>query len=206
MHDAFLGRARGEPARPDATARLIVTLYGPLDLHGVAVAIRDDRPDRAPGIAGGPSAAEIAATVWGPWRFRHGVDGATPDGRAVPARPLHRRGQLVFVLDAAPVPSWTLPDHWVRDHADAALRLTITCTREATRRGSCTRTSARNPPRRITLADPRSAGPSRTARWRAGERVPLHIMTVIVWFDQAVVDGDRGAPGGRKSGSDIPGR
>jgi hypothetical protein len=123
----------GEPARPGATARLVVVLDGPPDLDGMAVAIRDDRPDRAPVVAGGPNAAEIAATVWGPWRFRPGADLATAGGREVPARPLRRREQLVFALEAAPVPHWATPEHWVSDHADAPLRLAITCTRDGYR-------------------------------------------------------------------------
>ncbi|ONI88035.1 hypothetical protein ALI22I_20025 [Saccharothrix sp. ALI-22-I] len=116
-------------ARLGATARLTITLDGPQDLDGVAVAIRDDRPDRAPHTAGRPTAEDIAATLWGPWRFRPGVDHATRDGRAVPARPLARRDTLVFALDPAPVPDWTTADLWTRTHADAPLRLTITCTR-----------------------------------------------------------------------------
>ncbi|ONI86680.1 hypothetical protein ALI22I_23920 [Saccharothrix sp. ALI-22-I] len=53
----------------------------------------------------------------------------TGAGLAAPARPTARRDTLVFTLDAAPVPDWVNTVAWANDHADAPLRLTITCTR-----------------------------------------------------------------------------
>ncbi|MCC8246969.1 hypothetical protein [Saccharothrix luteola] len=159
----------GGPGRPGSTARLVVVLDGPPDLDGVAVAIRDDRPDRAPVTAGAPTAADIAATAWGPWRFRPGVDGATRDGRVVPARPLRHREPLAFTLETTPVPHWMTPRDWADAHADAPLRLTFTCTRDGYRPWELHEDVD---PRHTTPTDPRRPrpGPAATARWRAGDR------------------------------------
>ncbi|UVS79424.1 hypothetical protein [Actinokineospora sp. UTMC 2448] len=126
------GEAGSVLAKPGATARLVITLNGPHDLDDVTVTIRDDRPGRAADIrtAGGPTREAVAAVIWGPWRFRRGVDNAGPDGRSVPGRPLARLDELVFALDPTPAPTWYDDARdWLRQYEDAPVRLVITCTR-----------------------------------------------------------------------------
>jgi hypothetical protein len=72
--------------------RVIVKLDGPagLDrLDRVNVRVRDER-DRSPATIGGPTQQQITTTIWGPYRFVPGVDGADHLGRALPAVPLVR--------------------------------------------------------------------------------------------------------------------
>lgn len=116
------------------TAYLQVTLTGPPDLDrldGVAVSIRNDRANRSPTIAGGPTAEELAAVIWGPLRFRPYVDDADELGRSIPFVPLARQDTMQLAMEASLVPRW-VADHdlWRRQYAHHPLRLHFTCTRE----------------------------------------------------------------------------
>lgn len=100
-------------------------------LDGVEVVIRDDRPDRRPIIAGGPTAKEIASVIWGPYRLRPGVDGADQTGRHTPAVPLRRGEALYRLLEPSLAPHWSAdPVWWRHQYAGQPVRLTLTCTRQ----------------------------------------------------------------------------
>jgi len=113
--------------------RLTVSLDGPagLDrLDQVAVRVRDDK-DRSPVTAGGPTQEQIAATIWGPYRFVPGVGGADQLGRELPAFPLARGEYRLLEMEPTLQPSWvSTSDWWRQEYADQPIRLEITCTRD----------------------------------------------------------------------------
>jgi hypothetical protein len=69
-------------------ASLMPTLEGKPALErgdAVEIEIRDDGYTHGSGLAGGPSQQDIDETIWGPYRFKSGIDGASTNGRKVPA-------------------------------------------------------------------------------------------------------------------------
>jgi hypothetical protein len=119
--------------------RLRVFLAGPAELgrlDGLTVTIRDDRPGRAgeSRIAGGSSREEVAAQVWGPFRF---VPGSGPGdqvadaaGRVTPTAGMPVGESRVFVLtptEPPPSSSWTQLQ-W-RGEVGTAIRLQLECSR-----------------------------------------------------------------------------
>lgn len=123
---------RRSPGSDDVILHLAFVGPPGLDqLDGVEVAVRDDRPDRRPVIAGGPTAEEVASVIWGPYRLRPSVDGANQIGRRTPAVPLRRGEALYRLLEPSLAPRWSAdPVWWRRQYADQPVRLTLTCTRE----------------------------------------------------------------------------
>lgn len=115
------------------TVQLKVALTGPVglpQLDGVAIAVRDDRVDRTPVTAGSPTAEEIKAQIWGPYRLRPGVDGADEIGRTSPARPVQRGEALYFLLEPTLAPPWaSSSEDWRSDYRRTPVRLTFTCVR-----------------------------------------------------------------------------
>jgi hypothetical protein len=113
--------------------RLEVKLEGPdgLDrLDKVGVSIRDDR-HRVPMIEGGQTQEQINETIWGPYRFVPGVDGADRLGRSVPPFPLARGESRSLGMQPSLAPSWVgVPGQWQLDYATEPIRLEITCARE----------------------------------------------------------------------------
>ena len=114
-----------------APMELRVRLEGPDglgQLNEVAITIRDDRP-REPITAGGPSAEEIGRQVWGPWRFRPGVDGADEHGRSMMPFPLGVGEQRTFVLEETSPPPWSAKslNEWQARYQLSPLPLTLTC-------------------------------------------------------------------------------
>jgi hypothetical protein len=113
--------------------RLSVRLIGPVGLDRldeVTVSVRDDRPHRGRhALAGGPDEAAIAAQVWGPYRFRPGVDGADPDGRSVASVALEQDEPHLFQMERTLPPPWYTPaTSWECDHpVTAPVRLTFHC-------------------------------------------------------------------------------
>jgi hypothetical protein len=111
------------PANPGTdTLRLVVFLAGPPELgrlDSVTVKIRDDHPWRADGtpLAGGPSPEEVAAQIWGPYRFipgtgpgadlSRGIPGADPTGRVTPTRGMPVGEELPFALEPTSAPRWS---------------------------------------------------------------------------------------------------
>lgn len=116
-------------------AQLTFVLTGPtgLDrLDSVVIAIRDDRSNRTPLIAGGATADDLARVLWGPMRFRPHVDGADKDGRRIPSFPMARLETKPFTLEPSLVPKWMDGDvaDWRRRYVDHPVRLALTCTRD----------------------------------------------------------------------------
>jgi hypothetical protein len=113
--------------------RVTVRLDGPVGLDRldqVVVRVCDDK-DRNPVTAGGPTQEQIATTVWGPYRFVPGVDGADQLGRSVPGFPLARGESRSLEMEPTPQPSWvSAPEWWRHEYADQPIRLEITCIQE----------------------------------------------------------------------------
>lgn len=116
-------------------ATLTVALVGPtgLDrLDEMTLSIRDDRPDRDT-TTGQPSREEIAAQIWGPYRFVAGVDGADASGRHVPPIPLLPGVRRPFALERTRPPPWAGPDAvawWGQEYQGTPLRLSMSCHRD----------------------------------------------------------------------------
>jgi hypothetical protein len=121
------------PRQGGDRVRLTVRLEGPdgLDrLDEVSVRVADDRR-RTPTIEGGPTQQQLDETIWGPYRFVPGVDGADRLGRMVPAFPLARGHSRPLEMEPNPAPLWvSLPGQWIQDYAEQRIRLEIICTRE----------------------------------------------------------------------------
>lgn len=113
---------------------LLVRYTGPSALgrlERVELTIRDDR-DRSndPLLAGGLTAEERAATIWGPYRFKLGTDDCSDGlGRSIepislPLREVHR-----LALEATHPHSHYGGGQvqWERDNRDKAFRLWVTC-------------------------------------------------------------------------------
>lgn len=126
--------------------RLLVFLQGPPELarlDRLTVTIRDDRHGRAEGphLAGGPTPEQVAAQIWGPFRFVPGTGpGATPAGEFQGADPTGRvtvtRGMpvgegLPFALEPTFPPQWSQrpPAEW-RAQVGTVLRLQLEARRE----------------------------------------------------------------------------
>jgi len=83
------------------------------------VSIRDDRPGRAEGrqLAAGPTPEQVAAQIWGPYRFVpgtgpgadsvRGIPGADPTGRVTPTRGMPVGESLQFALEPTRPPQWS---------------------------------------------------------------------------------------------------
>jgi hypothetical protein len=110
--------------------RVTVRLNGPagLDrLDQLSVRVRDDK-DRSPVTAGGPTQEQIAATIWAPYRFVPGVDGADPLGRAIPDVALARGESRTLEMEPTVPPAWVSDAQWWRrEYADLPILLEITC-------------------------------------------------------------------------------
>ena len=114
-------------------AMLWLAFTGPpgLDhLDAVTIAIRDDKHDREPIVAGGPTAEEIAQVVWGPYRFVPHVNGADRFGRAVAPMCLNRGDWTQRVLERTTAPLWADNAYWRRQYAEKPVRLKIACHRK----------------------------------------------------------------------------
>lgn len=116
--------------------RLSVFLTGPPELgrlDSLTVKIRDDHPWRADGmrLAGGPSPEQVAAQIWGPYRFilstgpgvspSGPIRGADATGRATPTDGLPVGESLAFFLEPTRPPSWSHQpvENWRRALANA---------------------------------------------------------------------------------------
>lgn len=124
-------------AQTDTYALLHVELVGPpsLDrLDGIQLSIRDDYHARgASQLAGGPSAEEVANHVWGPYRFKYGIDGGSENGRTVAPFSLPLGEGMNFAMDRQLPPLWNTSGteaSWRRDYAGKPVRLLFRCSRE----------------------------------------------------------------------------
>lgn len=109
---------------------LTVRLDGPpgLDrLDEIALRIRDDQP-RQPVTPGEPRQEQIDNTIWGPYRFVPGADGAGPLGREVAAFALTRGESRPFELEPSPPPPWySSTGDWSQQYAEQPIRLEAMC-------------------------------------------------------------------------------
>lgn len=117
-------------ATHDGRTMLWLAFTGPpgLDhLDAVTIAIRDDRHDREPIVAGGPTAEEIAQVVWSPYRFVPHVNGADRFGRAVASISLNQGDWTQRALERTTAPVWADRAFWHHQYADRPVRLKIAC-------------------------------------------------------------------------------
>ncbi|MEU5483479.1 hypothetical protein [Streptomyces mirabilis] len=114
-------------------ASLILTFEGPPALERldeVEIEIRDDGYTHGVGLAGGPDEQQIAQTIWGPYRFKPGINDSSADGRLSPAVPLELGEWLKRALEVSLPPSWTDRAYWSQRYAGAPVRLWVRCRRE----------------------------------------------------------------------------
>ncbi|MFJ9667772.1 hypothetical protein ACIRPP_24675 [Streptomyces sp. NPDC101219] len=76
--------------------------------------------------------AEADEVIWGPYRFRPGVDYADALGLAVPPSPLLPGGRTRLAVDPSPLPSWHEGSDgeqgWRDRYRTSPIRLWATCT------------------------------------------------------------------------------
>ncbi|MEU8516389.1 hypothetical protein AB0C76_33120 [Kitasatospora sp. NPDC048722] len=117
-------------------ANLRLTFEGPaslLRLDAVEISIRDDGYTHIPSTAGGPSQEDLDAHVWGPYRFKPGIDEASADGRSVPAVPVELGAWRQLLLERTRPPLWQGPNsdgYWRSQYDGAPVRLWVRCRRE----------------------------------------------------------------------------
>ncbi|OVZ99496.1 hypothetical protein B9W64_37515 [Streptomyces sp. CS159] len=116
---------------------LYVRFDGPASLGKlhVRLTLRDDFDrSRVPPLAGGPTLEQIAETVWGPYRFRPGSDGADQLGRAVAPFPLEADDRTRLAVDPSMRPSWyegtAGEQRWRDQYRTARIRLWADCEAE----------------------------------------------------------------------------
>lgn len=88
---------------------LYVRFDGPASLGKIDVqlTVRDDFDrSRVPALPGGATPEQIAQTIWGPYRFRPGIDGADQLGRTVTPPPLEADDRTRLAIDPSLRPSW----------------------------------------------------------------------------------------------------
>ncbi|WP_331724202.1 hypothetical protein OG416_35410 (plasmid) [Streptomyces longwoodensis] len=117
--------------------RLYVRFDGPVklgELH-IELSIQDDfLGSRRPHMAGltPEQRAEADEAVWGPYRFKPGVDYADAQGRVVPAFPLFPGGRTRLDVDPSPRPSWyddsDGEERWRDRYRTSPIRLWADCT------------------------------------------------------------------------------
>jgi len=116
-----------------ASPTLRVTLIGPLGLGGgldrCTVRVRDDRLRAPSGLADGPTAADIAGQVWGPFRFTPGSEGADAVGRCVGPVPVALDELRLFQMERSTTPAWYAdPGAWEKQYPPLApVRLAFHC-------------------------------------------------------------------------------
>ncbi|MGW4883378.1 hypothetical protein [Streptomyces murinus] len=114
-------------------ASLMLTFEGPAALERldeVELEIRDDGYTHGVGVAGGTNEQELANTIWGPYRFKPGVDGAGPIGRTSPAVSMVLGDRLKRALEESFPPSWTDRDYWRGRYGNEPVRLWVRCQRD----------------------------------------------------------------------------
>ncbi|WP_217247052.1 hypothetical protein [Streptomyces sp. AC602_WCS936] len=131
-HKELTPRLRFRIAEPPGL--LHVRLDGPSGLTGLRVRlrIRDDRDRSRDNIpAGGPTAEERAAVVWGPFRFSAVAAGVDPLARSIAPFTFATDDAVRITLRPSMPPPWTPGDdgerRWRIAYADAPLRLWAVC-------------------------------------------------------------------------------
>ncbi|MFE7580791.1 hypothetical protein ACFU5Y_04395 [Streptomyces gardneri] len=115
-------------------ATLSIKLMGPPGLErldAVTIQIRDDDVDRTPRTAGPPTAADVAAHIWGPLNFIPGIDNVPAPGRTTPPFPLEVGRMRPFAMTNTMRPFWWDDDdatrRWRLEVRDQPVRLWIEC-------------------------------------------------------------------------------
>ena len=111
----------------DDRATLRVHFAGPLGLDKldrIEISLRDDFA-RQVIAAGGPIQEEIDAYVWGPYRFKAGLQGADSSGRSVAPFSLALGEERVFTLVPQQQPPWNHgpQEVWRKEYTGKPLRL-----------------------------------------------------------------------------------
>ncbi len=128
---------------PEITAKFVdrlgqctlrIALAGPVGLDrldSVTVTMQNEGGVDHAGhsLPGGPSAEEVEAVVWSPYRFTPSSDGTDTRGRAPAPFPLERGQWRPFSIDVPPTPHWMQHDWWETYYADKPIRLTFECRR-----------------------------------------------------------------------------
>jgi hypothetical protein len=134
-HNALTPQLRLKLEQSDGL--LYVRFDGPAQLGRLSIRliIRDDFDrSRVPSLAGGPTPDEIAQVVWGPYRFRPGIDGADQLGRTVMPFPLDAGDRTRLALDPSARPAWYEgvdgEERWRRQYRNATIRLWADCEAE----------------------------------------------------------------------------
>src|SRR5690606_6795252 len=128
-------RVKAAPLNPGAP-RIQLTVWwddpDSLDrLDSVRVVVRDDRPRKASGVAGAPTQAEVDETIWGPYRFALGADGADGTGRTVAEFPLARGEPKRLQMEPTVAPPWVSdPAAWREEFLGRPIRLQFSCSGE----------------------------------------------------------------------------
>lgn len=119
-------------------ATLSVHLAGPLPLghlDEVSVEVRQsDDLDYTPTLAGGPTPEQVAAQVWGPYRFVPRVNDADENGQVMPAFPLRVGAGRPLAMERTRPPHWQEGNdreaRWRDKWLNKPLRLVLTCRRD----------------------------------------------------------------------------
>ncbi|MGW7673013.1 hypothetical protein ACWGJX_38860 [Streptomyces sp. NPDC054775] len=116
---------------------LYVRFDGPAQLGRLSIrlTIRDDF-DRSqiPHLAGGPTRAETRQVIWGPYRFRPGINDADQLGRTATPFPMEAGDRTRLALGPSPKPTWYEgtdgEERWRQQYQDATIRLWAYCEAE----------------------------------------------------------------------------
>ncbi|MCM4078244.1 hypothetical protein [Paractinoplanes hotanensis] len=100
-------------------------------LDAIDMIVRDDFHERrGSGLGGARTDEEIANHVWGPFRFRPGIDGASSNGRSVATFALPLGEGMKFAMDPQDPPHWSThatTDSWAKEYEGQPIRLLLRC-------------------------------------------------------------------------------
>ncbi|MFD5856019.1 hypothetical protein [Streptomyces chartreusis] len=106
-----------------------------LKLLQVWLHVRDDR-DRSedPVLGAGPTAAQRAEVIWGPYSFRRGTDGVMAGGRSAGPYRLAAQDMTLVAIEPSHRPTWmegtSGEDQWRSQYRTAGMRLWADCEAE----------------------------------------------------------------------------
>lgn len=109
-------------------AALRMTLTGPAGLtrlDAVTITIRDDGYTHLP--CAGVTQEMLDATIFWPYQFEPGVDGADRGGRSVTTNPTQIGDWVKHSLSGTPVPAWSNLEYWREQYRDEPVRLRLEC-------------------------------------------------------------------------------
>ncbi|MEU8209994.1 hypothetical protein AB0B85_12450 [Micromonospora sp. NPDC049044] len=109
---------------------LMVKLVGPREVERydwIRVEIRDDKERPPPRMGSGVSVEQQRRQVWGPFWFRHGIDGGSEDRRSAEQGENAVTDTWLFSIDRTLAPHWYSGGNraWRKDYEGAPMRLRI---------------------------------------------------------------------------------